>query len=195
MLGSNTPSGSETWVNALQSWSEGLNEAEGRKVNDSSVKTRGQSVPFSPKLFLSNRVTPLPTTDEQSDTDKQSTLQDGDVVERPTLASSVDTKGDTGLPESQSISSKVELWSQGEQGAVDVADSASNGVGGEELSIEAILSPPKSSGEHEAYIPMDMAKECITRVIEDMKKMKANHYQVVEQIQEQYKMIEEESQV
>ena len=57
------------------------------------------------------------------------------------------------------------------------------------------MSPPKSSGAHEAYIPMEMAKECIGRVIEDMKKMKANHYLVVEQIQEQYKLIEEESQV
>jgi len=30
---------------------------------------------------------------------------------------------------------------------------------------EAILAPPQSSGEHQAYIPMSYAKECIQKVI------------------------------
>jgi len=30
---------------------------------------------------------------------------------------------------------------------------------------EAILAPPQSSGEHQAYIPMGYAKECIQKVI------------------------------
>uniref|UniRef100_A0A7M5X8X7 Kinesin motor domain-containing protein n=1 Tax=Clytia hemisphaerica TaxID=252671 RepID=A0A7M5X8X7_9CNID len=69
--------------------------------------------------------------------------------------------------------------------------------GTQELQLieEAILAPPQASGEHLAYIPMDYAKECIQKVIEDMKKMKANHFEVVEKIQQQYQLIEEESQV
>ena len=34
-----------------------------------------------------------------------------------------------------------------------------------EVIEEAILAPPQSSGEHQAYIPMDYAKECIQKVI------------------------------
>ena len=33
-----------------------------------------------------------------------------------------------------------------------------------ELIEEAILAPPQSSGENQAYIPMDYAKECIQKV-------------------------------
>ena len=61
--------------NAMQSWSEGLNEAEGRKVEDPTIKTRGQSVPFSPKLFSKNRVTPLPTATETSDSEQPTAEQ------------------------------------------------------------------------------------------------------------------------
>lgn len=32
------------------------------------------------------------------------------------------------------------------------------------MSMEAVLAPPQSSGEHEAYIPIDMAKQCIQKV-------------------------------
>ena len=177
----------------MQSWSEGLSDAKERRLEDSAeVKTRGQSVPFSPRLFTTNRVTPLPSTNEQYESDKQSTVI-GDGITRPTSA---DTEAET-TANSESTS-KVDIWSRGEQGTTGNDVSGKNETADaidEELSVEAVLAPPKSSGEHEAYIPMDMAKECIGRVIEDMKKMKANHYRVVEQIQEQYKLIEEESQV
>ena len=33
-----------------------------------------------------------------------------------------------------------------------------------QLIEEAILAPPQASGEHQAYIPMDYAKECIQKV-------------------------------
>lgn len=57
-----------------------------------------------------------------------------------------------------------------------------------------LLAPPQLQGEQNAYIPYIYAKECIQRVMDDMKKMKSNHVKVVDRIQDQYKSVEDDIQ-
>eukprot|EP00794_Sanderia_malayensis_P009619 gene9619-10602_t len=61
-------------------------------------------------------------------------------------------------------------------------------------SSDSLLAPPVASGEHQAYIPFDYAKDCIARVVDNMKRMKSSHVKVVENIQDQYSVIEEHTQ-
>ena len=46
-----------------------------------------------------------------------------------------------------------------------------------------------------AYIPYTYAKQCITRIVEDMKNMKSRHVRVVGEIDKSYRAIEDETQV
>lgn len=57
-----------------------------------------------------------------------------------------------------------------------------------------MLAIPQLQGEQNAYIPYIYAKECIQRVMDDMKKMKSGHVKVVDNIQEQYKTLEDDIQ-
>lgn len=57
-----------------------------------------------------------------------------------------------------------------------------------------LLAPPQLQGEQNAYIPYIYAKDCIQRVMDDMKKMKSSHVKVVDQIQDQYKSLEDDIQ-
>lgn len=57
-----------------------------------------------------------------------------------------------------------------------------------------LLAVPQLQGEQNAYIPYIYAKECIQRVMDDMKKMKSGHVKVVDNIQEQYKTLEDDIQ-
>ncbi|KAL9985971.1 hypothetical protein ACROYT_G000022 [Oculina patagonica] len=57
-----------------------------------------------------------------------------------------------------------------------------------------LLAPPQLQGEQNPYIPYIYAKECIQRVMDDMKKMKSGHVKVVDQIQDQYKTLEDDIQ-
>lgn len=57
-----------------------------------------------------------------------------------------------------------------------------------------LLAPPQLQGEQNAYIPYIYAKECIQRVMDDMKKMKSNHVKVIDRIQDQYKSVEDDIQ-
>ena len=46
-----------------------------------------------------------------------------------------------------------------------------------------------------AYIPYKYAHNCIAKIMEDMKNMKVTHVRIVTDIQHQYKVIEDETQV
>lgn len=46
-----------------------------------------------------------------------------------------------------------------------------------------------------AYIPYLYARKCVAKVMGDLTNMKANHVRIVGDIQEQYKEIEDETQV
>eukprot|EP00058_Branchiostoma_floridae_P016051 XP_002601539.1 hypothetical protein BRAFLDRAFT_127731 [Branchiostoma floridae] len=58
-----------------------------------------------------------------------------------------------------------------------------------------LLSPPEVKGEQQAYVPYIYAKESIAKVMDDMKRMKGNHIKIVGQIEENYRTIENETQV
>ena len=49
--------------------------------------------------------------------------------------------------------------------------------------------------EQQAYVPFVYARDCIARVMEDMKKMKGNHIRIVHEIQDSYRQIEDQTQV
>ncbi|XP_057300384.1 early endosome antigen 1-like [Hydractinia symbiolongicarpus] len=124
---------------------------------------------------------------------------------RPMTAESIKSSGSRkgSRKEKMSVSTRKNSWTIHEveeendekadvpEKSVEASDDKKSLVS---IDAEAVLAPPVSSGDQEAYIPVEQAKACIQRVIEDMKKMKANHYAVVEKIQEQYQLIEEESQ-
>ncbi|KAM7449659.1 hypothetical protein ABFA07_002571 [Porites harrisoni] len=57
-----------------------------------------------------------------------------------------------------------------------------------------LLAPPQLQGEQNAYIPYIYAKDCIQKVMDDMKKMKSNHVKVIDRIQDQYKSVEDDIQ-
>lgn len=57
-----------------------------------------------------------------------------------------------------------------------------------------LLAPPQLQGEQNAYIPYIYAKECIQKVMDDMKKMKSNHVKVIDRIQGHYKSVEDDVQ-
>lgn len=57
-----------------------------------------------------------------------------------------------------------------------------------------LLAPPQLQGEQNAYIPYIYAKDCIQRVMDDMKKMKSSHVKVIDRIQDQYKVMEDDIQ-
>jgi len=58
-----------------------------------------------------------------------------------------------------------------------------------------LLSPPKMKGEEQAYVPYLFARDTIVRIVNDMHKMKESHIGVISQIELNYKMIEDETQV
>ena len=58
-----------------------------------------------------------------------------------------------------------------------------------------LMSPPKMKGEEQAYIPYKFARDTIVRIVNDMHKMKGNHVSVIGQIESNYKMIEDQTQV
>ncbi|XP_028399082.1 kinectin-like [Dendronephthya gigantea] len=75
--------------------------------------------------------------------------------------------------------------------------SAANGDNPDERAASSassgVLALPASAGEQNAYIPLTYAKDCLQKVMDDMKRMKGLHLKIVGQIQEQYKLIEEDS--
>ncbi|XP_071794114.1 uncharacterized protein [Asterias amurensis] len=56
------------------------------------------------------------------------------------------------------------------------------------------LKPPQLEHEQQAYVPYVYARDCLAKVMDDMKKMKYNHIRIVGQIEDTYKMIEDETQ-
>ena len=59
------------------------------------------------------------------------------------------------------------------------------------ISVEA----EEDSPEKHAYIPYLYARNCIAKIMEDMKAQKGNHVLIVENIQTHYRTIEDETQV
>jgi hypothetical protein len=57
-----------------------------------------------------------------------------------------------------------------------------------------LLKPPQLEHEQQAYVPYMYARDCLAKVMDDMKKMKVNHLRIVGQIGDTYKMIEDETQ-
>ncbi|XP_038044756.1 myosin-10-like [Patiria miniata] len=57
-----------------------------------------------------------------------------------------------------------------------------------------LLKPPQLEHEQQAYVPYVYARDCLTKVMDDMKKMKMNHLRIVGQIEDTYKTIEDETQ-
>ncbi|XP_041465181.1 myosin-10-like [Lytechinus variegatus] len=56
------------------------------------------------------------------------------------------------------------------------------------------MNPPQMEHEQQAYVPFIYARDCIARVMEDMKKMKGNHIRIVHEIQDNYRQIEDQTQ-
>ncbi|XP_030832352.1 calmodulin-binding carboxy-terminal kinesin isoform X2 [Strongylocentrotus purpuratus] len=56
------------------------------------------------------------------------------------------------------------------------------------------VTPPQMEHEQQAYVPFVYARDCIARVMEDMKKMKGNHIRIVHEIQDSYRQIEDQTQ-
>ena len=54
---------------------------------------------------------------------------------------------------------------------------------------------PPDMNEAHAYIPYTYARDCIAKMMEDMKKMKRKHITIITDIEENYQHIEEETQV
>ena len=54
---------------------------------------------------------------------------------------------------------------------------------------------PAELNEAHAYVPYVYARNSIARVVEDMKKMKAKHLSIVDDIEANYRSIEQETQV
>ncbi|XP_013381307.1 nuclear mitotic apparatus protein 1 [Lingula anatina] len=75
-------------------------------------------------------------------------------------------------------------------------------IGGDNADTQSItsrtsspmLAPPELHGEQQAYIPYLQARNCIAKIVDDMKKMKGSHILIVQQIQDAYKDIENETQ-
>lgn len=57
------------------------------------------------------------------------------------------------------------------------------------------LSLPKTKGEEQAYVPYVFARDTVVRIVNDMHKMKDNHVNIINQIELNYRMIEDETQV
>lgn len=57
------------------------------------------------------------------------------------------------------------------------------------------MSAPKMKGEEQAYIPYKFARDTVARIANDMHKMKGNHVSIINQIEVNYKMIEDQTQV
>ncbi len=58
----------------------------------------------------------------------------------------------------------------------------------------SVLGPAEMNESH-AYVPYIYAKDCIAKMVEDMKGMKMNHIRIVDEIQLAYMAIEDETQV
>ncbi|XP_072039085.1 uncharacterized protein [Amphiura filiformis] len=56
------------------------------------------------------------------------------------------------------------------------------------------LKPPVIENEQQAYVPFMYARDCLAKVMDDMKKMKNNHIRIVGLIEDAYKKIEDETQ-
>lgn len=67
------------------------------------------------------------------------------------------------------------------------------------ISFDIVESVSQKTEEDEvsdhAYIPYKYARNCIAKIMEDMKNMKVTHIRIVNEIQGQYKEIEDETQV
>lgn len=50
-------------------------------------------------------------------------------------------------------------------------------------------------GEEQAYVPYLFARDTVVKIVNDMHKMKDNHVNVINQIEVNYRMIEDETQV
>ncbi|XP_022099013.1 myosin-9-like [Acanthaster planci] len=57
-----------------------------------------------------------------------------------------------------------------------------------------LLKPPQLEHEQQAYVPYVYARDCLAKVMDDMKRMKLNHLRIVGQIEDTYKTIEDETQ-
>ncbi|XP_077988822.1 uncharacterized protein LOC144443263 isoform X2 [Glandiceps talaboti] len=56
------------------------------------------------------------------------------------------------------------------------------------------LQAPELEGNANAYVPYSYARDCLARVMDDMTRMKVNHVKIVHQIEDNYKLIEDETQ-
>ncbi len=59
---------------------------------------------------------------------------------------------------------------------------------------DAEFAPPDMNLAH-AYIPYLYARDCIAKMMEDMRKMKKSHVTIVQSIESSYKDVENETQV
>ena len=61
-------------------------------------------------------------------------------------------------------------------------------------STSSLFGPPDLNLAH-AYVPYLSARDCIAKMVEDMKKMKRGHISIVNGIEANYRSIEDETQV
>lgn len=109
---------------------------------------------------------------------------------RPSTSKSI-SKGDSGHA---SIEKHESIGSLSESRSVTRAGTREENLFSKTPSSDSMLAPPVASGEPQAYVPYDYAKDCIAKVVDNMKRMKGNHLKVIEKIQDQYKAIEEHTQ-
>ncbi|XP_065672562.1 kinesin-related protein 2 isoform X3 [Hydra vulgaris] len=147
---------------------------------------------FTSKGKRTAKVSPLSENENQVDAIFKD-LPSNELKEKET---SIVPTNNTFKQKSSMISSEIEKASDTKVVKTEVSPQTLNNHEVSSLvSVEAVLAPPQISGEQEAYIPISYAKQCIQKVVDDMKKMKENHYVVVEKIQHHYKLIEEDTQV
>ncbi|XP_012557643.2 uncharacterized protein LOC100213907 isoform X1 [Hydra vulgaris] len=160
--------------------------------NTSTPSYRPESVSsFTSKGKRTAKVSPLSENENQVDAIFKD-LPSNELKEKET---SIVPTNNT-FKEKSSIISEIEKASDTKVVKKEVTPQTLNNHGVSSLvSVDAVLAPPQICGEQEAYIPISYAKQCIQKVVDDMKKMKENHYVVVEKIQHHYKLIEEDTQV
>ncbi|XP_065060252.1 myosin-2 heavy chain-like [Rhopilema esculentum] len=198
------PTGSDsiTRINVIgkrdvpEAWDNPAHEAD----SDSIASSRPGSAPLyrQPKPAASRPISaPQGRLVKQTGKDGPYKHTDTDIVEesalpknRPSTSQSVGKRAGV----ESSLSKHESVASYTESRAMSRTGSREGQLSTKTASSESMLAPPVASGEPQAYIPYDYAKDCIAKVVDNMKRMKGNHLKVVERIQDQYKVIEEHTQ-
>lgn len=63
------------------------------------------------------------------------------------------------------------------------------------LSDQSVVKRSSGEATQHAYVPYVYARDCIARITNDMTNMKANHVRIVREIETNYHLIEDETQV